>query len=126
MKGFTGGSAKMQYLAALLSISLGATAQFFFKTGVIAISSKPNSIAKVFISGIANLYIWSGLLCYGFSLLLWFYVLSKMELSKAYPVVSLGYIFTLFFGYFLLNETITPTKIVGISLIVVGVFVLTR
>jgi drug/metabolite transporter (DMT)-like permease len=116
----------MQYIAALISISLGAVAQYFFKTGVVAVSGKSNGIAEAVKSGIANLHIWGGLFCYGFSLLLWFYVLSKMELSRAYPLVSLGYVFTLVLGYFLLNEAITPAKIAGISLIVTGVFVLTR
>jgi drug/metabolite transporter (DMT)-like permease len=116
----------MQYLAALISILLGAIAQYFFKIGVIDISNKSNGITEVIKSIMANLYIWGGAFCSGLSLLLWFYVLSKMELSRAYPLVSLGYIFTLILGYFLLNEAITPVKIIGISLIVLGVFVLTR
>jgi drug/metabolite transporter (DMT)-like permease len=115
----------MQYIVALISILLGAVAQYFFKTGVIAVSGKSNRIAEAVKLGIANLHIWGGLFCYAFSLLLWFYVLSKMELSRAYPLVSIGYIFTLFLGYFLLNETVTPAKIAGICLIVTGVFVLT-
>jgi len=116
----------MQYIAALISISLGAIAQYFFKMGVVAVLSKSNGVLDIVKSGITNLHIWGGLFCYGFSLLLWFYVLSKMELSRAYPLVSLGYIFTLILGYFLLNEAITPAKIAGISLIIIGVFVLTR
>ena len=75
---------------------------------------------------IKNIPIWTGLFSYGMSVLLWFYVLSQMELSKAYPLVSIGYIITLFLGYFFLNEPITTTKVIGITLIIGGVFFLTK
>jgi len=116
----------MQYIVALTSIILGAVAQYFLKMGVTAVSEKSKNISEIIKSGIANLHLWSGLFCYGLSLLLWFYVLSKMELSKAYPLVSLGYVFTLILGYFFLNEAVTLPKIAGIVLIMVGVIVLTR
>lgn len=52
-----------------------------------------------------------GLTCYGLSMFFWLYVLSQMELSKAYPLVSLGYVITLFLGYWLLGESINNYKI---------------
>ena len=116
----------MRYFAAIISILLGATAQYFFKSGITPISEKATGIFDTIKSCISNMYIWGGLFCYGFSLLLWFYVLSKMELGKAYPMVSLGYVFTLILGYVFLNEAITVTKITGIVLIIIGVVVLTR
>jgi len=116
----------MQYITALISIILGAVAQYFLKMGVTTVSEKSKNISEIIKSGVTNLHLLSGLFCYGLSLLLWFYVLSKMELSKAYPLVSLGYVFTLVLGYFFLNEAITVTKITGVTLIMVGVIVLTR
>lgn len=116
----------MHYIAAFFSISLGAVAQFFFKKGVTAISEKSTGISELIQSGITNVHLWGGLFCYGFSLLLWFYVLSRMELSRAYPLVSIGYFFTLLIGYFFLNETITITKLSGIVLIVLGVIFLSK
>ena len=116
----------MQYIAALISIILGAVAQYFLKMGVSAVSEKSKNISEIIKSGVTNWYLLSGLFCYGLSLLLWFYVLSKMELSKAYPLVSLGYVFTLILGYCFLNETITVSKVAGIVLIMVGVVFLAR
>ncbi|MBN1186786.1 MAG: EamA family transporter [Bacteroidales bacterium] len=116
----------MQYIAALISIILGAVAQYLFKIGVTTVSNNSRGVAQVIKYGIINPHLLSGMICYGFSFILWFYVLSKMELSKAYPLVSLGYIFTLFLGYLFLNEAITYTKIIGISLIVIGVVVLSQ
>ena len=116
----------MHYITALISIILGAVAQYFLKTGVSVVSEKSNSISEMIKSGITNCHLLSGLFCYGVSLLLWFYVLSKMELSKAYPLVSLGYVFTLILGYFFLNEAITVSKVVGIVLIMAGVVILVK
>ncbi len=116
----------MQYIAALISIILGALAQYLFKIGVNAISDKSKDLTHVIKYALINPNLLAGLLCYAFSFILWFYVLSKMELSKAYPLVSLGYIFTLFIGYLFLNEPITYTKVVGIIIIILGVIILTR
>ncbi|RZL13768.1 MAG: hypothetical protein EOO89_17010 [Pedobacter sp.] len=116
----------MQYLVALTSILLGAVAQLFLKMGVTAIQERSGSTIESIKYGFMNLYMWTGLCLYGASLGLWFFVLSRMELSKAYPMVSLGYVFTLFLGYFFLNESLTVAKVAGISLILVGVLVLSR
>lgn len=113
----------MHYIVALLSVVLGAVGQYFFKIGVDQIKLASGNIL---LTGIKNPAIWTGLFSYGMSVLLWFYVLSQMELSKAYPLVSLGYVITLFLGYFFLNEPITLTKSIGILLIMTGVFFLTR
>lgn len=117
----------MEYLIAIISITLGATAQLFLKLGVNIISkSAPNNIFEIIKRGITNIYLLSGVSCYVLSLFLWFYVLSRMELSKAYPLVSLGYVFTLFLGFFFLQEAFTISKVIGITMIIIGVFVLTR
>ena len=116
----------MQYIAALISIILGAVAQYFLKMGVSVVSEKSKSFSEIIKSGVTNWHLLSGLFCYGLSLLLWFYVLSKMELSKAYPLVSLGYVFTLILGYYFLDEAITVSKVSGIILIMIGVVVLVK
>lgn len=116
----------MHYLIALLSIILGAVAQLFLKIGVTSIQEKSNKSVELLKYSLTNSYLWFGLFLYGVSLLLWFFVLSKMELSKAYPMVSLGYIFTLILAYLFLNEPITVAKITGIGIIIIGVIVLTK
>ena len=67
----------------------------------------------------------------GFALVLmalpmWLEVLSRLPLSVAYPMVSLGYVISLGIGAILLKETITPLRIGGVALIIVGVVALYR
>ena len=116
----------MHYLVAFISIALGAIAQYFFKLGVNTVSQKANGTVEIIKSGMINLHLWSGLACYGISLLMWFYVLSHMELSRAFPLVSIAYVFTLLLGYFFLNEPLSIYKIIGISLIIAGVIFITK
>jgi len=115
----------MQYIALLISTIMAALAQFFFKTGVAAIDTAGKSTGEIIKAGLLNPYVWGGVLGYVINLSLWLYVLSQLELSKAYPMTSLAYIFTLFLGFFFLDESITLIKIFGISLIIVGVVLLT-
>jgi multidrug transporter EmrE-like cation transporter len=78
--------------------------------------------AQIFV----NKYIFLGLTCYGASMLFWLYVLTKVDVSRAYPFVGLGFIGTMLFAYYFLNEPITAQKIVGTFLVVSGVVLLAR
>ena len=85
----------MVYIIALISIMLGAFAQYLLKVGVQQVIWYKDEGFYTLMSGLINMRLLSGILCYGLSLLFWLYVLSKIELSRAYPLVSLGYVFTL-------------------------------
>lgn len=70
--------------------------------------------------------LWIGLCCYGVSVLLWLGALSRVPVSIAYPMLSIGYIVNAIAAAFLFSEALTPGKMAGILLIVAGVVVLTR
>lgn len=71
-------------------------------------------------------YIIGGFLFYGLSAVLWLDVLSKLDISLAFPLVSLTYVFTLFIGKFLFDETITPTRVLGVLVIIAGVILVAQ
>jgi drug/metabolite transporter (DMT)-like permease len=62
-----------------------------------------------------------GLLLYASSMLLWIFALARVELSFAFPFVSLSYVGILLAGRFRLAETMHPSRIWGAALIVGGV-----
>jgi multidrug transporter EmrE-like cation transporter len=70
--------------------------------------------------------LWAGLACYGVSVLLWLGALSRVPVSVAYPMLSIGYVVNAFAAAFLFGEALTVAKMSGIFLIVVGVIVLAR
>jgi multidrug transporter EmrE-like cation transporter len=61
---------------------------------------------------------------YLISILLWLKGLSGIPLSRAYPYQSLGYVLVFGLSYFLLNERFSPTLILGLSVICLGILIL--
>ena len=111
----------------LINIPLGVMGQFFIKQAINHIgpySSMPlgTFLYKAFTSPMVIL----GLFLYLLSAALWVMILSKVDLSLAYPLLSLGYILILFISWAFLHETISPTKIAGVVLIIAGVYFVFR
>ena len=104
----------------VLSIFLGALGQFFFKLGANQFKNQENIISfykSIFTNGFA----WLGIISYGVSLILWFKILSKHNLSFVRPLVGIGYILSALLAWAFLGEKINPIHWVGIILIVTGV-----
>jgi multidrug transporter EmrE-like cation transporter len=71
-------------------------------------------------------YLWLGLFCYGISVIIWIVALSRVDVSIAYPMLSVGYVVNAFAAWSLFGEDLSPTKLVGIGIIVLGVYILAR
>jgi drug/metabolite transporter (DMT)-like permease len=67
-----------------------------------------------------------GFFCYGVSAILWLDVLSKLDFSLAFPMVSLTYVFSLVIGSFIFHETVGLDRIAGVLLILSGLFFVVR
>lgn len=112
-------------LFALVSIVFGAIAQVLLKKGMAAHSLAPFHVHKL-IDVFLDPFVLGGLGLYGASMLLWLKVLSFMPLSKAYPMVSLGYVLTVLAGIFFLGEHPNVYKFGGLVLIVAGVILINQ
>lgn len=115
----------MVYTVAFLSILLGSIAQVLLKKGVAATDLSKLSIDAL-LPLLTDVKFILGILSYGVSLLLWLHVLSQLEVSRAYPMVSLGYIVTMFIAYLWIGEPISVGKIAGTCMIVIGVFLISK
>ena len=115
-------------LLILSSVILNAFAQLFIRQGMLKlgkISMTIDQLWHMILQSITNLYIWAGMMSYAISILLWMVVLSKVNVSLAYPFLSIGYIVTTIIAYFAFGEPITVQKVMGIAIICLGVIVLT-
>ena len=52
--------------------------------------------------------------------------LSRVEVSIAYPMLSIGYVVNALAAYYLLGESVTPARLLGIGIIILGVFIVAR
>jgi len=73
-----------------------------------------------------NPWMIAGLACYAVSILVWMAVLAKVEVSAAYPLLSIGYVIAAVVGFFFLGENVTLARIAGIALICCGLFFIAR
>ncbi|MFH1819223.1 MAG: hypothetical protein ABIC92_15130 [Pseudomonadota bacterium] len=116
-------------IIAISSITLSVAAQFLLKAGMGSIAIKqtlqePTSW-KTLLTVLTNPHIFAGFMLYGIGAIVWLGVLSRWEVSKAYPLVGLGFVLTLLVG--LLNvEHITTPRVIGVVLISSGVFLVGR
>ena len=85
-----------------------------------------NTLPETGLKIIAIPSLWGGLICYGLSLVVWIMGLSRVPVSVAYPILSVGYVLNLFLAHWLLGETITATKISGVFFIMIGVILISR
>lgn len=65
--------------------------------------------------------LWLGLTLFGVSALFWLVVLSRVDLSVAYPFVGLSYIIVVLFSRLFLNEHVTALRWLGVVVVAVGI-----
>lgn len=116
----------MLYILAFVSIALGAVGQLFLKmaatsSGVKLSGTDIKTLAHFFFGLTKTPFTYLGGLSYGLSFILWMILLNKLDLSFLRPLVSVGYIITSLLAFFILNERITPFRLIGTALIVAGV-----
>ena len=113
----------------LTGVLLNAVAQLALKasvsdTGIISLDMQ--SLLSSAGSLASNLWLWLGLICYAISVVVWILALSRVDVSIAYPMLSIGYIVNAVAAWHLFDEPMNIGKVVGIGIIIVGVYILAR
>jgi len=70
--------------------------------------------------------IWAGLVLFGFATLLWFVVLSNLNLSVAYPLQSISYVIGIIAAIIIFKEKVILVQWIGLALILMGVYLVSR
>lgn len=113
----------------LTGVMLNAVAQLALKASVKdmgAIGLGITSSVPAFFKLAFEPFLWVGLFCYGFSVIIWILALSRVDVSIAYPMLSLGYVVNAIAAWQLFGEVMNPARIVGIGIILIGVYILAR
>lgn len=96
----------------------------FFKMGTLStcISNVTLSNVLEFTSRITSSpWLWIGVLFYLLNFFLWIALLSRVDLSIAFPMSSLTYIIVPFLAILFLGEYVAPVRWAGILFIIIGV-----
>ena len=68
----------------------------------------------------------TGFVSIGIGAVFWLAALARVDLSWAYPLLSLGYILVLVLSALFLGEAISPIRWIGVLVIVVGMILVSR
>jgi multidrug transporter EmrE-like cation transporter len=112
----------------LVSVSFNAFAQVVLRLAMLRLGPVPSisDPVELALTFIRNFYLWGGVACYVISLATWLAVLSRTQVSIAYPMLSIGYIIATVLGVAFLGETVNPARVGGIMLICLGVAFVAR
>jgi drug/metabolite transporter (DMT)-like permease len=119
----------IKFLMALAVVVLGVMGQVCIKIGALQlgpVSLKTNSIWEIAIKLISIPYIPGGFILWALGAFLWLGVLTRVELSYAYPIFSLSFVLIALVSWLLFKENITVWRIAGILIICFGIAVMYR
>ncbi|MFC5991073.1 transporter [Limoniibacter endophyticus] len=120
----------MKYIGFILfTVMTNAAAQLMLKQGMISLGAisfaGANPIFKL-LSIIFNPWVFAGLVTFVISMASHLFVLSKVELSFAYPFLSLAYVAVAVFAYFVFREDLNAWRIGGIAFICIGTILIAQ
>ena len=118
-----------QIVLLLVTISFNVFGQLLMKQGMTIVgpitgdlSLLISSLGKAFL----NPYVIAGVGAYAASSIFWLILLSRVDLSYAYPALSLGYVLVTVVSYFFLGEHVSALRWAGVIVICIGVILVSR
>jgi multidrug transporter EmrE-like cation transporter len=113
----------------LLSVAGGVAGQLAIKVGVTRAGAAAVEAAgpiSTLITAFRSPLVWLGLGLYGLGALAWILVLTRLDLSLAYPFLALNFILIAVASRLLLGEAIPPLRWGGIAVICIGILLIAR
>ncbi|MCU0974304.1 MAG: SMR family transporter [Burkholderiales bacterium] len=113
----------------MTGVLLNAAAQLLLKAGTNSVGTFAFSLGNAVPVGwklATEPHILGGLACYVVSVVVWIMALSRVEVSIAYPMLSVGYVVNAIAAWYLFGEAVSATRLVGIGIIILGVYVVAR
>lgn len=113
----------------LAGVLLNAAAQLLLKAGTNAIGHfafRLDNLLPIGLKLALEPHILGGLGCYVISVAIWIMALSRVPVSVAYPMLSIGYVVNAFIAYLWFGEALSAQKLLGIGFIIIGVWLVAR
>jgi drug/metabolite transporter (DMT)-like permease len=110
-------------------VFLNAAAQLLLKAGTNAVGAIHLTAENWLPTGLKLAMqppIIGGLACYVISVVVWIIGLSRVDVTIAYPMLSLGYVLNAIGAWYFLGESVSVQRMLAIGVIIIGVAWLTR
>lgn len=120
----------MKYFALLLAaVSMSVTGELLLKHGmnqVGVLSLHPDNIMSGLWRSFTSPFVLLGFASVFGGSIFWLSIISRVQLSYAYPMLSLGYVLVVIASWIFLNEQFHPMRLVGVLVICIGVVIVSR
>lgn len=119
----------VSFVLILSGVLLNAAAQLLLKAGTNVVGHfefHADNIIPIGLKLALQPYILGGMACYAISLVVWIMALSRVPVSIAYPMLSIGYVINAFIAWQWFGEPLAAQKLLGIGFIVIGVFLVAK
>lgn len=119
----------MIFALILTGVLLNTAAQLLLKTGMSQIGHfefVPANLIPIGLKVAGNFPIIGGLFLYVMSVAVWLLVLSRVQVSFAYPMLSIGYVVNAIAAFYLFGEPLTSLRLLGIFIIIAGVYLVAQ
>jgi multidrug transporter EmrE-like cation transporter len=113
----------------ITGVMFNVAAQLLIKAGTNAVGHfefARENIAPIGWKLATEPHIVGAMACYAFGVVIWVLALSRVQVSIAYPLLSLGYVVNAVAAWYLFNEAFNPAKVVGMGIIILGVVIISR
>lgn len=117
------------FLLIVVCVVLGVCGQLLLKQGMSADRDAVDRVDEVLprlLQAAIDPVVIAGFVCYGISAALWLIVLTRTELSWAYPMLSMGYILVVILSRLLFHEAVTAQRFLGTLVVAAGVWLISR
>lgn len=113
----------------LTGVLLNAAAQLLLKAGTNAVGHFDFHLENILPIGMKiafQPFIMGGMACYAVSLVVWIMALSRVPVSIAYPMLSIGYVVNAIIAHYWFGEALAMQKVLGIGFIIIGVVLVAK
>ncbi|CAB1369226.1 SMR family transporter [Denitratisoma oestradiolicum] len=113
----------------LTGVLLNAAAQLLLKAGTNVVGHFDFHLDNLIPIGMKiafQPYIMGGMVCYAVSLVVWIMALSRVPVSIAYPMLSIGYVINALVAHYWFGEALVMQKMLGIGFIIIGVVLVAK
>jgi len=125
----SGGSNMMPWIFVFLTVAFTVYGQIVVKWQVGQMGELPDGLMDkvIFVfSQYLNPWIMSGLASAFLASACWIVAMTRLDLSVAYPFMSLAFVIVLFLSAVFFSEALSINKAIGTVIILVGLFVIIR
>jgi drug/metabolite transporter (DMT)-like permease len=124
-----GGYPVTTILFIMMSVCAGVAGQLALKHGMSQLGAQslnPSTLTSMVGQIVLSPWVLLGLVIYGAGTFFWLMVLSRVDLSFAYPMLSTSYVLVLGTSWLFLGESFGLLRILGVMTILVGVVLISQ